>query len=146
MAINRVLCVCLGNSDRSPVMAAVLQMYLKNAGHKVSCCSAGVSETGTKKGGASLYAITAMKRLGIDLTEHRRQHVTQLDLNDYDLFVVVNDQVAGQLLEYGVDMGKMFNAQITNPWPCQFQEDYDGTARQIMAMMYMVVSRYFPVV
>ncbi len=144
MAIGKILCLCLGNSDRSPVMAAVLSMYLRNAGHDVICESAGISD-GAKQGCASSYAVTAMKRIGIDLSNHCRKHISELKLEEYDLFVVVNDEVAGRLyLDLGVDMKKMFNAQITNPWPCQFQEDYDSTAYQVMAGMYKVVARYFP--
>jgi len=48
--MKKVLCVCLGNSDRSPVMAAVLGMYLKSAGHETEVQSAGTLEF-CKKGG-----------------------------------------------------------------------------------------------
>ena len=138
----KILCVCLGNSDRSPVMAAVLEMFLKNAGRDVTCESAGV-EKSAMSGSAGKYGITAAKRIGLDISGHQRRHVSALNLDDYDLFICASDEIAGKLIEAGVDMKKVYNAQVTNPWPVQFQEDYDLTMANILTAMYRVVTRYF---
>ena len=141
--MKKVLCVCIGNSDRSPVMAAVLKMFLKNAGHDVICESAGAGVSAAKGGPATPFAVTAAKRIGIDLTGHEKRRITSLDLADYDLVICASDEIAAQVIQAGVEMKKVYNAQVTNPWPCQFQEDYDGTFQQILAAMYRVVARYF---
>ncbi|MBI2097746.1 MAG: hypothetical protein HYT46_02330 [Candidatus Vogelbacteria bacterium] len=145
MAIQKILCVCIGNSDRSPVMAAVLEMFLRNAGHEVDCFSAGVGENAsrTKHGTAAPFAVTAAKRIGLDISSHERERITEIPLGDYDLIVCASDEIAAQVMEAGGEMKKIYNAQITNPWPCQFQEDYDGTFAQILTAMYRVVTRYF---
>lgn len=143
--VRKVLCVCKGNGDRSPLMAAVLKMYLKNAGlADVVCESAGVLEAATKGGGpAPEFAVVAAKRIGIDLSGHRKHQLDPRTIGDYDLFVCVDEEVAARVLEAGAKMQNIYNAQIGNPWPCQFQEDYDQTAERIMAAMYRVVIRYF---
>lgn len=143
MAVQKVLCVCIGNGDRSPNMAAVLGMFLKNAGHEVVCESAGVGENAAKGGAATPFAVVAAKRIGIDLSDHNKRRITSLNLADYDLIVCASDEIAGQVIQAGADMKKVYNAQITNPWPCQFQVDYDGTFEQVLSAMYRVVARYF---
>lgn len=141
--MKNVLCVCIGNGDRSPVMAAVLGMFLKNAGHEAVCESAGVGENAAKGGGATSFAVAAAKRIGIDLSGHTKRRITSLNLRDYDLIICASDEIAGQVIQTGADMKNVYNAQITNPWPCQFQEDYDRTFEQALAAMYRVVARYF---
>ena len=147
MINKKVLCVCKGNSDRSPMMAAVLQMYLDNTilpDGEVHCESAGMLEIAGKDGGASPLMIKAAKRIGIDLSSHKRRWVNSLNINEYDLFVCVDDEVAAHLImELGVDMKKVCNAGVSNCWPSQFQRDLDDTAERIMGAMFRVVTRYF---
>ncbi len=145
---SKVLCVCVGNSDRSPLMARVLELYLRNAGiPDLTVESAGTHEVASYGGHASSFMIKAARRIGIDLSGHRKRQVTQamLEQGQYDLFVVVDSQVAEQLLVvagFG-DLPKVCNAEVVSPWPSQFQEDYDATAGRILATMYRVVVRYF---
>lgn len=125
-------------------MAAVLGMYLKNAGHDIVCESAGIGENAAKGGPASLPAAVAARRIGLNIYGglHNKRHISQVNLEDYDLIVCAGDEIAGKVIEAGVGMDKIYNAQITNPWPVQFQEDYDKTFEQILAAMYRVVVRY----
>lgn len=142
--IQKVLCVCIGNSDRSPVMAAVLGMFLDNAGLLVTCDSAGISEH-ARSGKATRFGLAAAKLLGLDLTQHVRQHISAVNLKSYDLIICASDEIAGAVIEAGADMKKVYNAQVTNPWPVQFQEDYDNLCMPvILAAMYRVVRHYFP--
>ncbi len=137
---KKILCVCIGNSDRSPVMAAVLGMFLKNAGHEVMVESAG---TNAKEGCAAEFGVMAAKRLGLDLSGHRKTHVSNVRPADYDLVVCMDDKIALTMVEAGVDMKKIFNGQITNPWPCQFPEQYDTTMHQILVASYNIIKFYF---
>jgi len=141
---QKVLCVCFGNSDRSPIMAAVLGMYLKNAQHdNVMCESAGINDDKFEDDPAP-FCVMAAKRLGLDISGHKKRHISEFDLNQYDLIIVVDDVVAGVLVDkYGVQIDKIFNVQISNPWPCQFQEQYEPTVEQVIIMMYRVVRFYF---
>jgi protein-tyrosine-phosphatase len=111
---KKILCVCIGNSDRSPVMAAVLQMFLTNAGDDVSCGSAGIGENAAKGGPPAPFAVEACRRIGIDIASHNKLRITSLNLADYDLIVCANDEIAGQVIQAGGDMKKIYNAQITN--------------------------------
>ena len=145
-AITRVLCVCKGNGDRSPMMAGVLQMYLDRTDfpdRNVVCESAGIPEIASNIVGASHHMIEAANRLNIDLGSHERRWVNSLDINEYHLIVCVDDKVAAHVIGLGADISNVYNAQISNPWPSQFQRDFDDTAEQIMAKMYRVVTRHF---
>lgn len=142
--IKKVLCVCLGNGDRSPFMTAVLRMYLENAGKNgVICTSAGVLEIAGKGGRASTLMRKVARRIGLDLSSHERRWIDSLDVSKYDLFVCVDDMVAAHVLGLGVDIKKVCNVQVDNCWPSQFQRDLDDTAERIMGAMLRVVSRYF---
>lgn len=87
--------------------------------------------------------IVAGNRIGIDLSDHCRLKIDSLDLDAFDLFVCVDEEVAERVLSLGVDMKKIYNVEASNPWPSQFQEDYDRTAEAIMAAIYRIVIRYF---
>lgn len=141
----KVLCVCKGNGDRSPLMAAVLQMFIRNSGHTTLCESAGILEVAATSKPASPLAVVAAKRIGIDLSAHRSRWTDSLHLKDYFLFICTEEAVAARLIELGVHPIQIYNAQITNPWPVNFQEDYDRTAEAIVAAMYRVVARHFPI-
>lgn len=146
--IKKVLCVCKGNGDRSPMMAAVLQMYLDRttqAGSRIHCESAGILEIADKGGDASPLMVKAAKRIGIDLSKHERRWIDRLGgcpLSEYGLFVCVDEEVAAYVMNLGVNIKKICNAQISNSWPSQFQQDFDRTAERIMGAMFRVVTRY----
>ena len=143
MLIRKVLCVCIGNGGRSPSMAAVLGLFLKNAGHEVVCESAGVGEDAAKGGGATPFALAAAKRVGIDLSGHTKRRIASLNLAEYNLIVCASDEIAAQVIQVGADMKKVYNARINNPWHRQLQADYDATFEQILVAMYRVVTRFF---
>ena len=140
---RKVLCVCLGNGDRSPLMAGVLAMYLKNASIDSVVESAGVLESAQGGGQASTHGIVCGRRIGIDLSSHQRRRAHNLSLDQFDLVVCVDDHVVSKLMGLGVLPEILHNAQIDNPFPSQDQRDHDATAEQIMAAMYRVVTRYF---
>lgn len=143
MATKKILCVCIGNSDRSPVMAAVLGMFLKNSGHDVTCESAGVNENSAKGGCAGEFAVHAAKRIGLDISGHCKRRIDGLDIKSYDLIVTVSDEVAAKVIEAGADIKKVYNASVSQTWPYNFQDDYDATFNEILTSMYRVMIRYF---
>ncbi len=143
-AMHKVLCVCIGNNDRSPVMAAILGLLVKGTQFKdISIESAGIGEGAGSGTPIGEFGVKAMARLGIDISNHVKRRTTNLDLTQYDLIVCATDEIATELIKQGADMKKMYNAMIPNPWPCQFQEDYDMiTMPAILASMYRLIARY----
>ncbi len=124
-------------------MAAVLGMFLKNTGHNVVCESGGIGES-ARGGFASPFGIAAARRIGLDISRHQRRHVDSVSLMEYDLIVCADDDIAGRIVEKGVDVKKVYNAQVINPWPVHFEQDYETTMVAILGSMYKIIARYFP--
>lgn len=144
--IKKVLCVCKGNSDRSPVMAKVLRMFLEKRFPGVTVESAGILEVAATGGPCSPHATFAAGRIGLVLVDHKRRWINNLgDLSDIDLFVVVDEEVANYVL--GIigheNRSRVMNVQINNPWPSEDQADHDETFQDVLAKMYKVVTRRF---
>lgn len=145
--IEKVLSVCKANSDRSPFMAAALGMFLSRCIDRapVLCESAGILEVADASSVSPLMA-TAARRIGINLSAHRGRWIDRLeDLESYDLFVCVDDEVAAHVIQLGVSKNKICNARINNCWPSTFQRDLDDTAESILAAMFRVVTQHFSV-
>jgi len=57
----------------------------------------------------------------------------------------MNDAIAGTVIEAGVNYKKVYDAQVKNHWPIQFQEDYDNSCMPgILNATYRIISRYWP--
>ena len=89
-SMEKVLCVCLANSSRSPMMQAVLQQHL---GRAFQVESAGIRKQGTGLG-ANQRSILCMNERGIDLTGHVRRYIGELDLRQYSWIVCVGPKEA----------------------------------------------------
>jgi protein-tyrosine-phosphatase len=127
-------------------MEAVLRRYLRDAGREdVTVESAGILDYTANGGPASSYIVKSAARVGVDLSAHNKRCIKQVADNAYDLYVVVDSEVAEAVLNIvGWDkIGKVFNAEVHNPWPSIHQHDYDETAKRILASMFEVMVRYF---
>jgi protein-tyrosine phosphatase len=91
--MQKVLCVCLANSSRSPMMQAVLQQCL-GGGFQVE--SAGILRQGTGHG-ANPRSIQCLAERGLDLTGHRRRLIGELDLSQYAWIICVGPGEAEQV-------------------------------------------------
>lgn len=142
--IKKVLCVCKGNSDRSPVMAAILNMFLKSAGYSDAVVeSAGILDV-AEKGTAGKFAVLACKRFGIDISGHQRRRTTSLNLADYDLIICAEGAVVEEVIKQnGVAVQNVFDAAIANPWPVHFAEQYEGAFELILVAMARIMKFYF---
>ena len=87
---ERVLCVCLGNISRSPMMQAVLQHHLGD-GFLVE--SAGVSRALAGRP-ANHRSVACMQERGVDLGGHVSRWIGDLDLGHYRWIVCVGDEEA----------------------------------------------------
>jgi protein-tyrosine-phosphatase len=90
--MEKILCVCLANSSRSPMMQAVLQQRLGEAFHVES---AGVQEVTGR--GANARSIQCMNERGVDLAGHTRRWIGDLDLSQYAWIVCVGPDEAAQV-------------------------------------------------
>jgi protein-tyrosine phosphatase len=96
--MEKILCVCVGNISRSPMMQAVLQQHLGSA---FSVESAGVSRELAGRP-ANKYAVACMEERGVDLSGHVSRWIGDLDLSQYRWIVCVGPEEAG-MVRSGMD-------------------------------------------
>ncbi len=101
----RILCVCTGNTCRSPMLAVLLRRALAGSGVAAEVESAG---TGAFPGeAASEGAQAAMARRGLDLTAHRSRPLAGLDLAGYGRIYAVSSRHAAFVRAQGVPPGRI---------------------------------------
>ena len=113
----KIVCVCTGNICRSPMIEYLLRDAL--AKENIPCDISGAG-TGTADGvPASAHAITVMKELGIDISNHRSRQLTQDIADSADLFVAATVEHGVVLaFQYGVDPEKILvpGAGVPDPF------------------------------
>jgi len=85
---QRVLILCTGNSARSQMAEGLLRQL---AGDRFDVASAGVSPTEVRP-----EAITAMRELGIDISQHRSKSVDEFSGQQFDYVITVCDNANEQ--------------------------------------------------
>ena len=85
---KRVLILCTGNSARSQMAEGLLRNL---AGDRFEVASAGVAPTQVRP-----EAITAMRELGIDISQHRSKSVDEFVDQDFDYVITVCDNANEQ--------------------------------------------------
>ncbi|MGN6517306.1 MAG: low molecular weight phosphatase family protein [Rhizomicrobium sp.] len=91
--IEKVLCVCVGNISRSPMMRAVLQQHL---GGDFAVESAGLSRELAGRP-ANHRSVACMKERGVDLSGHVSRWIGDLDLSAYRWIVCVGHDEADKV-------------------------------------------------
>lgn len=127
--INTVLFVCTGNTCRSPMAQVIFEsLALKN---KLACksLSAGIA-VGSEGRNASEEAVAAVKRMGLDLSEHKNKSIRSLDLDSVDLFVAMTADHAGVLINLGIPKSKIYVMDIPDPFGGS-QQVYDECCEMI---------------
>lgn len=91
--INRVrrsvLFVCIGNTCRSPMAAALAQQFLGSTARVESAGTAASSGSA-----ATSDAVEVMKERGLNLESHRSRPVQSVNLGGYDLIVALTPSIA----------------------------------------------------
>ena len=91
--MKKVLCVCVGNISRSPMMQAILQQYL-GAAFRVE--SAGLTKELAGRP-ANYRSVTCMKERGIDLDSHISRWIGNIDLGQYQWIICVGRDEADRV-------------------------------------------------
>ena len=132
----RILCVCSGNTCRSPMLKALLRAAVANAHRaEVQVDSAG---TGAVDGEpASLGAQRAMERRGLSLADHAATNLRKIDLGAYRHFWCMTAGHAAAVRALGIPAAQISvvnegGGGVPDPFGGDDQE-YEATA-QVLEM------------
>ena len=98
--MKKLLFVCTGNTCRSPMAEVIFNALAKQKNLDWTAESAGVAAVGDRP--ASDNAIKAVAELGLDLSAHRTRFLPSIDLNEFSLFVALNDEHYAILSSLGI--------------------------------------------
>lgn len=141
--MERVLCVCVGNISRSPMMQAVLQQHLGDA---FGVESAGVSRELAGRP-ANHRSVACLRERGVDLSGHVSRWIGDLDLTQYQWIVCVGPDEADMIrCLLGQDPGRaaLARVMVANAHRGGIPDPYDlGLAgyRDCLALLDQVMPR-----
>ena len=101
----RILCVCTGNTCRSPMLEVLLADALRRAGVEATVESAGTAAAPGEP--ASDGAQRAMAGRGLDLAGHRSRGLDGIDLGVFNRIFTVSSRHAAHLRSRGVEAARI---------------------------------------
>ncbi len=121
-----ILCVCTGNTCRSPMLMTLLRGLIASRGlEQVAVESAGTG-AGTDEP-ASAEAVATMAGFGLDLRAHRSQHVSAVDLRNVDRVLCMTSSHAAFVRSLGVPASRI---EVVNAEHGGVPDPYGGTAAE----------------
>jgi tRNAThr (cytosine32-N3)-methyltransferase len=126
----KILCVCTGNTCRSPMLAALLRAELPRT-HPQQTWE--VESAGTAAGDgmpASPEAVACMAEIGLDISGHRSRHVDTLDLASFDRVLCMTSAHAASVRSRGVPAA---NLEVVNALGGGVPDPFGGSARDYAA-------------
>ncbi len=123
---SRILFVCLGNTCRSPLAAALAHRYLPG----IDAESAGIAPGGRA---ADLSVTLAKDLAGSDISAHQPRNVRDLDLDGFDLIVAMDPTVATELVDLVPDE-RLITWTVRDPVGGTL-DDYRQCADQITGLL-----------
>ena len=128
-SIQKVLCVCKGNTCRSPLIAALFNKQFEALGIDITADSAGlIGEVGRP---ASPEMLATAMEIGLSLSEHKSKLINSLDLRQYSRIYCVDDEIRDEVLkmkEVKEDQVIIFNDReggVPNPFGKGLAEYHD---------------------
>ena len=138
--MQKVLCVCLGNTCRSPMMEAMLQHELSVRGIEAQVESAGLLKEAEGQD-AFASSVKEMRDRGLDISGHKSRHVGSIgELTQFDLIICVGKPEADRMVALEPTLGDRvvvaneLNGGIPNPWE-KGSEAYRTCALTIVSVM-----------
>ena len=109
---KRILCVCFGNTCRSPMLHTLLSRNLPRENFEIE--SAGLADRSGAP--ASPHAIECMREKGLDITAHKSRRASNLELSSYDHIYCVEEVLAEKLVALGAPREKIEVVEVSNPY------------------------------
>jgi protein-tyrosine-phosphatase len=126
----KILCVCTGNTCRSPMLAALLRAELSRT-HPHSQLTVESAGTGAAEGmPASPEAVACMADIGLDIKAHRSRHVDTLDLASFDRVLCMTSGHSAYVRSRGVPAASL---EVVNAYGGGVPDPFGGSARDYAA-------------
>lgn len=111
--IQKLLFVCTGNTCRSPMIEGYCRDQITKKQLPLEVRSAGICDDGNP---VSEHAVTAMKEIGIDISEHTSTRLTPALCGWADRLYVMDRRHFDLLKMLGISEEKIEILDIFNPW------------------------------
>ncbi len=122
-ALN-VLVLCTGNSCRSQMAEGFLREYFRRRGDHTSAQA--VKSAGLEPHGVNPHAIEVMSEIGIDISGHTSNHVTEYLEQSFDYVITVCDNAAANCPTFPGPARRLH-------WPFDDPAATVGTGEEILA-------------
>jgi protein-tyrosine phosphatase len=141
-SVVRVLMVCTGNTCRSPMAAAALELALGMERDRLDVQSAGTSAHPGQP--ATPLAIDLCRAAGVDLTAHRSRRISPALLAQADLILVMEPDHLRAVLGMGADPRK---SHVLSDWPAPGEpelriSDPFGASREAYEECWLRIRRH----
>ncbi|MCL1802335.1 MAG: hypothetical protein FWG30_01655 [Eubacteriaceae bacterium] len=96
--MQKILFVCAGNTCRSPMAEAIFNRYahMEGISQHYHASSAGLFAYEGQK--ASVEAIRALQRHGMDLPGHESKNISAYNLDEFDLIIAMTEQILSDIM------------------------------------------------
>lgn len=111
MMSTKILCVCEGNTCRSPMLEGLLR---KKFAEGTQVESAGVHPAAKRHQRPSRLTISCMEWRGVDIRDHRSRHIDSVDLSQFSLILVMTHEIR-RVVRSREYSGKIMVLNIENP-------------------------------
>lgn len=117
-----ILCVCAGNTCRSPMFERLMRKYACERQIAIHVESAGVHPSAKEGRRPSRHTETCMRERGIDINDHRSKHVDDVyDLSRFDYVVVMTPDMRKEVMARGF-RGRILVLNVKNPEGTEISE------------------------
>jgi protein-tyrosine phosphatase len=123
-----VLCVCTGNTCRSPMLMTLLRDVLEKKNIPAQIESAGTNAGYGEP--ASTHAQRAMTQRGLSLAQHHSRPLADISLAEFDLFLCMTSHHAAYVRQQGIDAKKI---QVVNAEHGGVPDPFGGSAETYAA-------------
>ena len=131
---RKILCVCKGNTCRSPIMEALLTYHLsKNGVTDITVESAGMIPDMDGRA-ITPESESALKKRGLSMADHQSRFAGNLMLDEFDLILCVDEGIANEMLKISPTKNVRVIAKNKGGIPNPYQQDssvYNRTCAMI---------------